>query len=1004
MKRYDFARGFGLKRLKTLIAAAGLGVAIGVGGYSLAAFAATPPANTAISNVTTASYLDGNGVQQTTLSNIVQTIIQQVYSFSLTPPTPGTTTPLSGYSKSGAPGSTVYAQYTITNTGNGTDTFTIAASGASFSAVAVYPDATSSGQPSSSTPISGPVTVAGGGSYSFVVAYTIPASASGIWSNPGTVTVTGGSAAGNYTNASLTRTDTITATANAAFSVNTALALPPIGMSAPSGATAPSSGKVGTYTVYTISYVNNGGTAGPVYIKDQLPAGFTYVTGTGTWSGAIGTVLNEADTGNPSGISYKVGSYSAGTGTLVEAVVQNVLPGQSGTVSFQVLASAGTAGANTLVGTSTTNNTAAYTTAVLTGTSCTGATTNFTVANCNGSTTVATNAAPFTVLATRGVIMTGSGDGGAVAGTSGVDTTAASGGNAAGNGTGDIVSVTSGVPGGANRYSFKVYNKGNDTDTFLLGISAATGTNTFPVGTTFSWFQSDGVTPLQATAGKSGVDTGPLAAGANTTVVLQVVVPAATAAPQTGSPLYTATVQATSVNESSIEDGAKAQLQNLSAGFVDLTQTSTSGTAGLDQGPGSTAIVQAIAVTAGAAGNNSTAAVGPTPAPAPSAMGSAVFPLIVTNNDTGALTFNLSSSFTNNFPGTLPAGWTVDFYTDAAATTLAAGTAGARTTGSVAAGSSTTVYAKVTPASNTAAGTFDIYFQAKSTSNASSGALVSDYLRDQVVVAAAGALGMNLGGSGSLQASPGGSATFSHNLLNTGTGTCGSLTSDATKLTLSVTGLPAGWTYSVYLDTGTIGVVDGESPLTGTGTGGSSPYKIGMLAAGTNQPLLLRVFPPANASVGDRATATITVTDPNSPGCGFSMVTDSTTVVATGQLQVVKYQAISSGACGTWTEPNWSSSNATAKPGDCLMFKAVATNVGTTSSTNVSLSDAVGAYTTWAATQPAAGIACASTGTGSPVLSTVASGAPAGTTFSCGAATLPPGGTLTLRFAEQINP
>ncbi len=997
MKNYDFARRLGLKRLKALIAAAGIGVALGVGGFSSPATAATPPANTALSNVTTASYTDGNGVQQTTLSNIVQTIVQQVYSFALTPPTPGTTTPLAGYSKSGSPGSTLYTQYTITNTGNGTDSFTIAASGADFSTVAVFPDVTSSGQPSSSTPISGPVKVAGGASYSFVVAYTIPASASGVWSKTGTVVVTG-NGTGPYpvTPSSLTRTDTITATANAAFSVNTALALPAIGMSAPSGATAPSSGPVGTYSVYTISYVNNGGTAGPVYIKDQLPAGFTYVTGTGTWSGAIATVLSEADASNPSGISYKVGSYTAGTGTLIEAVVQNVLPGQSGTLSFQVRAYAGTNGASTLVGTTSTNNTAAYTTAAPDAGTCTSP---YTVTKCTGSTTVATNAAPFTVLATRGVTMTGSGTA-----TTGSDATAPSGGNAAGDGTGDVVSISSGVPGAAVRYSFKVFNKGNDTDTFLLGVSSAALANTFPVGTTFSWFQADGVTPLQATAGKSSVDTGPLAAGADTTVILQVVVPAATAAPQTGTlaaPRYTATVQATSVNDSTIEDGAKAQLQNLSAGFVDLTQTSTSGTSGIDQGPGSATVVQGIAVTAGAAGNNATSAVGPTPAPAPSAKGSAVFTLNVNNNDTGALTFNLSASTTNSFPGTLPAGWTVDFYTDAAATAAAAGTAGARTTVSIAAAASTTVYAKVTPPSNAAVGTYDIYFQAKSTTNASSGALVSDYVHDQVVVAAAGSLGMNLGGSGALQASPGGSATYAHNLLNTGTGMCGSV---ATPLTLSVAGLPAGWTYSVYLDSGTVGVVDGESPLTGAGAGGSSPYTIGTLAAGTNLPVLVRVFPPASASVGDVGNATITVTDANNPGCGASMVSDSTTVVATGQLQVVKYQAVTPGACGAWSEPSWTSSNATAKPGDCLMFKAVATNVGTTSSTNVSLNDAVGAYTTWSATQPAAGDACVATGGSTPTLSTVASGAPAGTTFSCGTASLPPGGTLTMRFAEQINP
>ena len=1013
MKILTSARGFGIKKLKILLAATTMGMALAGGVYSLSALAATPPANTTISNVATASYTDGNGVTQTANSNQVSTTIQQVGSFTLTPPTPGTAVTAAGYSKSAAPGSTVYVQYTINNTGNGSDAVTIATTDklntGTFSAIAVYPDVTSSGSPSSSTPITAPVTVAGGASYSFVVAYSIPASATSGWTDQADVKVTAGNAALGYTNLTLTRTDTVTATSNAAFSVTKALALPAIGAQSywtgGTSAAAPSSGKVGTYSVYTLSYVNNGGSVGPVYIKDQVPAGFTYVPGSGAWSGAIGTALSDADSGNPAGISYKAGSYSAATGTLVEAVVQNVQPGQSGTLSFQVQAYAGVGGANTLVGTTSTSNTAAFTSGVPTGAACVAPTTNYTVANCNGSTTVATNSAPFTVLASRSVIMTGTGDGGAVAATSGVDTTAPVSGNAAGDAAGgkDTVTVASGVPGAAIRYSFKVYNKGNATDTFVLGLSAAVGSNTFPAGTTFNWFQADGTTPLQITAGGASVDTGPLAAGANTTVVLQVVVPGGTAAPATGAPLYTATVQATSVSDSTVEDGAKAQLTALSAGYVDLTQLSTTGTAGLDQGPGTAAVVQGIAVTAGGAGNNAAAAVGPTPAPTASAAGSAVFPLYVSNNDTGPLTFALSAGATSSFPSNLPAGWTVDFYTDAAATLPAAGSAGARTTGPVAAGAVATVYAKVTPASNTAAGVFDVYFQAKSTTNASSGALVSDYLHDQITVAAAGTFGMNLGASGALQASAGGSATYAHKLLNTGTGTCGSV---GNPLTLTVSGLPSGWTYSAYLDTGVIGVIDGESPLVGTGAGGASPYSLGTLATAANLPLLVRVFPPASAAVGDIGTVTLTVSDANNPGCGTTITTDTTTVVATGQMQVLKYQSLSSGTCGAWVEPTSSANITTAKPGDCLMFKAVATNVGTTGSTNVSISDVVPAYTTWAATQPSGATpACVSSTAYAVALSAMTSGAAAGTTFTCSKEpNLPPNGTLILRFAVQINP
>lgn len=979
-----------------------VGALVGVLGWNQPALAAAPPANAAISNVATASYTDANGVQQTAQSNVVQSIIQQVGSFTLSPPsaTPSVASS-AGYSKSANPGSTVYMQYTLTNTGNGSDNFTLSVADlnntGTFASIGIYPDATQSGVPSSTTPISGAVTVAAGASYTFVVGYTLPSSASSGWTGQGKVTATAANGTIGYVNQALTRTDTVTATTAAAFSANTSIALPSTGAQSywqgGTTATAPNSGPVGTYTVYTITYVNNGGTAGPIYIADQLPAGFTYHPGSGAWSGAIGTALNDSDTGNPTGISYKVGSYSAATGTLIQAVVANVAPGQSGTISFQVQASAGSAGANTLVGTASTSNTPVFSPLAATGASClVGA---YTVANCSGSTTTSTNTAPFTVLPSYGVIMTASGDGGSAPATSGADTTAPSGGNAAGDAAGskDIATVAGAVPGGAAKFTFKVYNKGNAADTFLLGISGASGANTYPSGTTFNWFQADGVTPLLATAGKGVVDTGPVAAGGSTTVVLQIVVPASTPAPQTGAPLYTATVQATSVASATVADGAKAQLTALIGGYVDLTQTSASGTASLDQGPGTTTAVQAIATTAGGAGNNSSAANGPSPAPAASAAGSAVFKLYVTNNDSAPLNFSLSAASSNVFPGNLPAGWTVDFFTDAAATVPAAGSAGARTTGSIAAGGNVTVYAKVTPPSNASTGTYDVFFQVKSTTNASIGVTVSDYLRDQVVVAAAGVYSMTLGSNGALQTSPTGSASYRHTLSNTGNLACGSAGS---PLALTVTGLPSGWTYAVYQDAGT-------NPLVGTGANGTSPYGIGTVAAGGNTVLTVRVFPSGSAAVGDVATATITVTDPNNPGCGTTTVTDTTTVVATGQVQVQKYQAYTTGACAAWVEPS-AQAVVSVKPGDCLMFKIVVSNQGSNNASNVSISDAIPAYTTWAATQPAAAQACASTGASSVALTSVASGAAAGTTFKCGTeASLPPGGTLTIRYAVQVN-
>ncbi|WP_338133785.1 hypothetical protein [Thermus scotoductus] len=83
---------------------------------------AMTPAGTAIQNQASASYIDSAGQPRTTTSNLVVTIVQQVYSFTITPDgaenTPGQT-------RYGLPGAPVYFNYVITNTGNGTDTINL---------------------------------------------------------------------------------------------------------------------------------------------------------------------------------------------------------------------------------------------------------------------------------------------------------------------------------------------------------------------------------------------------------------------------------------------------------------------------------------------------------------------------------------------------------------------------------------------------------------------------------------------------------------------------------------------------------------------------------------------------------------------------------------------------------------------------------------------------------------------------------------------------------------
>jgi len=59
------------------------------------------------------------------------------------------------------------------------------------------------------------------------------------------------------------------------------------------------------------------------------------------------------------------------------------------------------------------------------------------------------------------------------------------------------------APGAMVSFTNTLTNSGNATDTFNI----TTGTSTFPAGTTFQLFKSDGVTPLTDTNGDGTPDT-----------------------------------------------------------------------------------------------------------------------------------------------------------------------------------------------------------------------------------------------------------------------------------------------------------------------------------------------------------------------------------------------------------------------------------------------------------------------------------------------------------------
>jgi len=933
--------------------------------------AAAPPANTVIGNQASATYSDSAGTTQLATSNLVQTTVQQVGSFTLDTVSSVTTTIVN--TKIGAAGAIVYAPHTLTNTGNGSDTFTLAVGtdGGKFAKVEVYPDANGDGVPDGTTPlctVTGSAvcnvpaqTVAGNnGVFRFVVAYTIPGTATSSNGDfdKATITATPGTAA-LYTapNTSAADKDEVKLTSDAAFNVTKTIGIPSV--SAPGGGAWPtpvsggprssSSASCATtwsnglsssancqYTVYTLTFNNTGGAPGRFAMSDTLPSGMTYVAGSAVWSSAPGTALGDGAGGDPAGIDFQV--VGGALNTVVASLGQNVTQ----TVSFVVLVNSSAA-----IGTATTTNTAKFSPTLVPGT---------VTAAAIGTPGASTNPSAYTVLASYSVVVGANGSTAANA----VDATPGTP-----NGTAnDLTTRASAVAGGSVKFGQTVFNAGTGSDTVNLAVS----TNSFPAGTTFVFFAADGVTPLLDTNGDGVPDTGPIAAGGSLNVVLQANVPAATAV---GTGPFSATVTGRSVGDPTKLDATLDTVTIVVGSLVDLTNTAagtgTGSVGGGDLGPGPSPDPTTTNSTAAGTGT--------------------VFALYVKNNDTVNNTYNLAASQSTSFPGTLPSGWTVKFV--AAGGTCASA---AITSVSVNAAAQGQVGACVTPpATQPAVVAQKIYFQVKSTAVASTGVLVTDTKTDAVTVTAAVTLSATLTPNNSGQVAPGGTVVYPHTLTNTGTQSCGAYTLTAT---VPAADAALGWTTAIYIDVNGDGQIDANDTLV---TGPIASLPVG----GPPQKLLVRVFAPGGASAGATDTTTVTATfAAGASSCGAPSAIDISTVI-TGQIRVLKTQAADANCDGV-IEGAYAATPLSMKPGQCIVYRVVATNEGTSSVTNIAINDAVPPYTTLSATQPA-GALCTSSGVTGTALA-YAQGTPAGT-VSCGSAsnTVAPSGSATLTFAVKIN-
>ncbi len=399
---------------------------------------------TSIGNQASATYTDGSGVSHTVTSNVVYTIVQQVSSLTLT----------SDNSKYSTAGGLVSFPHTLTNTGNGTDSFALTVTQATTDSfdltnISIYPDANGDGiADSGAVAITNTGAIPADGVFKFVVVGTLPP---GAGAGSGIIQVTGTSAFNGTQIAN--NTDTVTVTSNAVINVTKSLD----SYHGLAGS--------GPYT-FTLTYTNSGNSAATnVIVVDAIPAGMTYIAGSGRWSGSGGTALTDSIAADAAGITYDYDVTAIGK---ITAVIANIGTGTSGTLTFQV-------NINALASSGNINNTALY------------------QYNDGSGTTVSgtTNNVPFTVDPTSSLTITGA-------------------------------TIQNSSQGSTVPFTNLITNTGNSIDTFDITL----GNNTYPIGSTIVLYHSDGATPLLDTNGNGIPDTGPVAPGSSYSVVVKVSLPA----------------------------------------------------------------------------------------------------------------------------------------------------------------------------------------------------------------------------------------------------------------------------------------------------------------------------------------------------------------------------------------------------------------------------------------------------------------------------------------------
>ncbi len=510
--------------------------------------------------------------------------------------------------------------------------------------------------------------------------------------------------------------------------------------------------------------------------------------------------------------------------------------------------------------------------------------------------------------------------------------------------------ITNPVPQGATvSFTNVVTNLGNGDDTFNITF----GSSTFPAGTTFVLYQADGVTPLLDSNNDSIPDTGPRGPTATYSVVVKAILPGSA----TGTN-FTVQVIATSTFDKSVSAIGLDVLGSVVANTVDLTNDSTGpGAPGAGAGPEASPVTTLTA--------------------SPTNAVTVRFTNYVSNSSAVADSYDLAASTDSTFASiALPSGWTAVFRD--------ANNAVITSSGVINPGASKLFYADITVPAQYAPGTNHIYFRVLSPV---SGA--SDRKHEAVVVSTIRTI--SIAPNNSAQIFPGGSVVYSHTIQNNGNVTEGG---SGSTIQLQLANSLPGWTAVIYLDSNANGILDTNEPIVTSITNGVAP--------GTTAKVLVKVFAPPGAPIGAINASALTAHVVN--GTYVTTVpsdvtaTDATTVIS-ADLTLLKKQALDTNCDGTIDMSFTTLDVNTALPGNCLRYEITVKNNGSTTATNIVVSDATPPFTTYDSTVPLAVTVPA----GTTATNSVAPANGSAGTISVGLNKLAPGASAVINFGVKIN-